>query len=364
MIRSDCLHFRGEKPCAFGRPCAGCPEYAPLGEKMLLIKRAAMGDVLRTTSLLPGLKRKYPHRSIFWVVDEESVELLENNPLIDRIIPFTPENWLPLFVQKFEAVICLDKDPAATALATKISCPSKFGFGMSEHGNLDVFNSASDYALRLGIDDELKFRENRKTYQEIICEMAEIPCQGDPYILALTEADLGKARAFCRRRKIDRTRPRIGLNTGAGTKFETKQWPPAYFRRLIRLLVSKIGADVFLLGGRREKDMNRALGRTASKTVFNTGNDHSLREFAGFIEAMDVVVSSDSLGMHLAIALGKRVVALFGPTCPQEISLYGRGTAVFAGVRCSPCYKSSCPDMTCMNAITPERVFEEIRKIL
>jgi len=364
MIRSDCLRFKGEKPCAFSLSCAECSEYEPLREKTLLIKRAAMGDVLRTTSLLPGLKRKRPRSSIFWVVDPESVELLENNPFIDRIIPFTPENWLPLFVQKFDTLICLDKDPGSTALATKIPCPRKFGFGMNEHGNLSVLNPASEYALRLGIDDDLKFRTNRKTYQEIICEVAEVPYQGDPYVLALSEDDRRKAGDFFRRRRIDRTKPSIGLNTGAGTKFETKQWPPPHFRRLIHLLSSKIDANVFLLGGRREEGMNRALGRTGSKRVYNTGNDHSLREFAGFIEAMDIVVSSDSLGMHLAIALGKKVIALFGPTCPQEISLYGRGAAVFAETPCSPCYKSTCPDMTCMAAITPERVFEEIRKIL
>ena len=98
--------------------------------------------------------------------------------------------------------------------------------------------------------------------------------------------------------------------------------------------------------------------------MFDTGTGHPLSEFAGFVEAMDVVVSSDSLGMHLAIALGKKVVALFGSTCPQEISLYGRGTKLFAGVPCAPCYKQTCPDMTCMNEITPERVFEEIVQLL
>jgi ADP-heptose:LPS heptosyltransferase len=98
--------------------------------------------------------------------------------------------------------------------------------------------------------------------------------------------------------------------------------------------------------------------------VYNTGSENSLLEFAGFISVMDVVVSSDSLAMHLAIALGKKVVALFGSTCPQEITLYGRGTKIFAGLPCSPCYKSRCEEMTCMKAITAEQVFREIQKIL
>lgn len=364
MIRSDCLHFKGETPCSFRRLCDGCPHYAPFRDKILLIKRAAMGDVLRTTALLPGLKRRYPGGSIFWAVDAESIDLLKNNPEIARIIPFTPDALPSLFVVSFDVLICLDKDSASTAVATKIDCPRKFGFGMNAQGNLAIFNAAAEYAYRLGIDDDLKFFKNRKTYQEIIYEAAEIAPENDPYVFFLTDENRRKARAYFARHRIKGRRPAVGLNTGSGSKFETKQWPPEHFRRLIRLLTAKLGADVFLLGGERERSMNRSLERAAAKGVYNTGNDHSLLDFAGFIEAMDVVVSSDTLGMHLAIGLGKNVVALFGSTCPQEISLYGRGAKLFAGAPCSPCYKSTCPDMTCMKEIAPEQVFAEIKKVL
>jgi ADP-heptose:LPS heptosyltransferase len=154
------------------------------------------------------------------------------------------------------------------------------------------------------------------------------------------------------------------LNTGAGTKFETKQWPTAHYRKLIRMLARELKADVFLLGGGRERELNASLEKAAPAHIHNTGTGHSLRRFAGFVEAMDLVVSSDTLGMHIAIALGKPVIALFGPTCPQEITVYGRGAKLFAGVACAPCYKSACPDMTCMSDIQPGLVFAEIRKAL
>jgi ADP-heptose:LPS heptosyltransferase len=111
-------------------------------------------------------------------------------------------------------------------------------------------------------------------------------------------------------------------------------------------------------------DLNNYLENKAKSRVFNTGNDNSLLEFAGFVAKMDIVVSSDTLGMHLALAQGKKVVALFGPTCPQEIDLFGQGMKLFAGVDCSPCYKQTCPDMKCMDEITPEAVFDEIKKLI
>ncbi len=364
MIRNDCVYFKGETPCVYGLLCDSCPHFKPFQTKILIIKRGAMGDVLRTTALLPGLKRKYLKSTIFWVVDEDSRELVENHPDVDRTVPFNLENILPLFVEKFDVLFSLDKEKGSTALAEQVACPLKYGFGMNEHGNLSILNPASEYAYRLGIDNDLKFFRNQKTYQEIIYDMAELDYQGDPYILHLKEGDREKARGFFKKHRISKKRPAVGLNTGSGTRFETKQWPPRHFSGLIDLLGSKLKADVFLLGGPKEKALNRSLDEKACARVYNTGNDNSLLEFAGFISLMDVVVSSDSLAMHLAVALEKKVVALFGSTCPQEINLYGRGTKIFAGLPCSPCYKSRCEEMTCMKAITAEQVFREIQKIL
>ncbi|MGB8951071.1 MAG: glycosyltransferase family 9 protein [Candidatus Aminicenantales bacterium] len=364
MIKNDCIHFRGDKPCAFNLFCDQCSHFKPYPAKILVIKCRAMGDVLRTTALLPGLKRKYPQSFISWLVDEESVELLFHNPHIDKIILFRLEAVLPFLVEKFDILISLDKESGQTALATKIQSRQKFGFGLNEYGNLMVFNPAAEYAFALGIDNELKYRRNTKTYQEIIYDIAEIDYQNEPYVFELKEESREKARHFLTRHRVDRKRLAVSLNTGAGTKFITKQWPVQHLTKLIRLLTSKLKANVFLLGGTREREMNRKLARQFPHGVYNTGSENSLLEFAGFISFMDILVSSDSLGMHLGIALGKKVIALFGPTCPQEISLYGRGMKLFAGVSCAPCYFATCPDGKCMSEITPEQVFEEIIKIV
>lgn len=344
--------------------CEGCPHYQPYSERILIIKGRAQGDVLRTTALLPGLKRKYPQGHISWVVDVESSELLLNNPYLDRIIPYNLENLLPLLTEKFDILVSLDKESQSTSLATQINCPQKCGFGMNECGNLIPFNKSAEYAYRLGLDDDLKFFQNKKTYQEIIYEMAEIEYEDDPYVFYLKEEDKEKAKEFFKRNEISKQKLTIGLNTGAGTKFETKQWPPDQYLELIDNQTDKLEAQVFLLGGEKEKELNMFLEKKSRQKIYDTGTDNSLLEFAGFISLMDVIVSSDTLGMHMAIALGKKVVALFGPTCPQEIDLYGQGMKLFANVPCSPCYLQTCPDGKCMKEISSDEVFEEIKKII
>lgn len=361
MVRPDCAYYKGDKPCRFKRLCEGCTNYKPIRQKILVIKCRAQGDVLRTTALLPGLKRKYPESHITWVVDQESVELLENSPGIDRVLPFTFENTLPLLVEKFDALYSLDKEPELTALATKISSLRKYGFGLNEFGNLMIFNEASAYALRLGIDDHLKFHENQKTYQEIVSEAAELEYRKDDYVFELPEETKQKALAFFRKRRIPKHKINVGLNTGAGTKFKTKQWPKEYFLKLIPLLATKLKANVFLLGGGRETAMNAEIKKKSKVKLYDTGTDNTLLEFAGYLSLMDITVCSDTLAMHLALALKKKTVVLFGSTCPQEIELYGRGVKLFAGSACAPCYRQTCPDMICMKALTPEQVFKAVR---
>lgn len=365
-IKDDCSHFRGDKPCRARRLCADCPEYDPLGTrtKVLVLKCRAQGDVLRTTALLPGLKRKYPRSHITWLVDGESVDLLTGNPLVDIVLPYGLEAILPLEVREFDVLVCLDKEPGITALATKVRAARKFGFGMNAHGNLTAFSDAAVYAVRLGIDDGLKYRTNRKTYQEIAAEAAETDYARDEYVFELDDDAKRKAREFMKARGVDTSRPAIGLNTGAGSKFETKQWPEACYRELVRGLTGELGANVFLLGGPREEALNTAIAAGAPPRVYNTGNDHTLPDFAGFVSLMDVVVTSDTLGMHLAIAMKKKVVALFGPTCPQEIDLYDRGVKIFTGAPCAPCYKQTCPDAVCMKGIQPGRVLEEVGRLI
>lgn len=363
-LRDDCRYFRGEKPCLYHRLCPDCPHYQPFPYRILIIKGRAQGDVLRTTPLLTAIKRNFPDSHLTWVVDEESVDLLTHNPHLDQIVTFSTEGVLSLQQQEFDLLLSLDKEPISTALAQSIQAKEKRGFGLNQWGNLTIFNPESEYAFRLGVDDDLKFHQNQKTYQQIIHEMTNFDYQRDPYLFYLQEKDRLRANQYFEINKINSSKINIGLNTGSGVKFLTKQWPPEYFVRLIELVHHQLDANIFLLGGPRESILNQQIEQSTSSAVYNTGNDNSLREFAGFLAKMDIVVCSDTLALHLALALKRKVVALFGPTCPQEVDLYDLGIKLFSGVSCSPCYKQTCAEMKCMKSISPSQVLQAIKSLL
>jgi ADP-heptose:LPS heptosyltransferase len=361
----DCRHFIGDRPCKFKRVCEGCAQYDPMGKRILIVKLAAIGDVLRTTPLLSGLKRAYPQSHVTWIVDREAAPLLKSNPLIDRLWVFDFAALLPLDLETFELVLGLEKEPRGAALASKARGGEKRGFGLGPEGNLFPLNRASEYAFALGISDDLKFRHNQKTYPQIIFEMAELDYENDEYLFFLTRDDEGFAEDFVRRKKLQGNKTFIGLNTGAGEVFANKAWPEERFLQLIKALGRDPKLRLLLLGGPVERERNRRILQKARGTVIDAGCENTLGQFTALVRLCDVVVTADTTALHLAIGLKKKVVALFGPTCAQEIELYGRGVKVVSPLSCAPCYRRRCEiSPNCMEAIPAEEVVKRVREML
>jgi heptosyltransferase-2 len=336
-----------------------------MGKRILIVKLAAIGDVLRTTPLLSGLKRAYPQSHITWVVDKEGLPLLRNNPFIDRLLTFDFPSLVPLDLETFDLLIGLEKEPRGAAVASKVKAREKKGFGLGPEGNVYPLNRASEYAFFLGLSDELKFHHNQKTYPELIFEAAELDYQKDEYLLFLGPEDIAFAERFAKRAGLRKGGPIVGLNTGAGDVFANKAWTLEGYLRLIRALKRWPKSRILLLGGPKERERNREILAKTKGAVIDAGCENTLGQFSALVNLCDLVVTGDTTALHLAIGLKKKVVAFFGPTCAQEIDLYGRGEKITSSLSCAPCYRRSCSiHPSCMEAIEAEEVLEKIRALL
>lgn len=363
--RLDCRYFLGDRPCRFKRTCPDCPHYNPMGKRILIIKLAAIGDVLRTTPLLTGLKRAYPQSHITWVVDREASPLLKNNSLIDRLIPYEFANLYPLESESFDLVIGLEKETRGAALVSKVKAREKKGFGLSETGNVYPLNKGSEYAFLLGLDDNLKFYQNLKTYPALIFEMAELPYHKEEYLLSISPEDEKFAQEFARQAGLKKGEVIVGLNTGAGDVFANKAWTIEGYGGLIKKLQKEPAVRILLLGGPKEQERNAALVEKYGQAVIDTGCHNTLTQFAALVNLCHIVVTGDTTALHLGIALKKCIVAIFGPTCAQEIELYGRGEIVKTSLSCAPCYRRICDiSPNCMEVINPEEVMQRINKFI
>jgi len=366
FVHYDCRFFLGYKPCVFRRECADCPHYAPTGTRILIIKLAAMGDVLRTTPLLRGLKHLHEDCHITWLTEAGVVPMLNGIPEIDRLLSYSQETALQLVTESFDQLYCFDKEPKATALAMNIRAAKKAGFGMNEYGGVMPLNAESEYTFELGINDRLKFRQNRKTYPELIFECAGIPYrEPQEYVITDLAEEIQWARGYLSELGVEADDLKIGLNTGAGDVFATKKWTEEGYARLADRLEEELGARVLLLGGPAERERNQRILAVARHAPCDTGTGHPIRRFSGIVGNCDLVVTGDTLAMHIAIALKVPVLSILGPTCHQEIELYGRGAMIVSDFDCSPCYLGVCTkERTCMDAIPVDVVFSEAARLI
>lgn len=336
-----------------------------MGTRILIVKLAAMGDVLRTTPILTPLKEKHPNSHITWIVDKASYDLLKRNKQIDRLMDFNPDNRMQLEVEEFDLLLCLDKDIRAATLTMRVNAREKKGFGLSRLGNIFPLNPESQYAFELGINDELKFRLNNKSYQKIIFEAVGFKYHHEPYQLGVEQEEDDYAANVLKQAGVRDNALLVGICPGAGPLFANKGWTVEGYATLIDSLNRIEGVQVVLLGGQAEIDKNAKIKSLVRTNLLDAQNHHSVLRFSAIINKCDFIICGDTLPMHLAIGHGKHVLVLMGPTCPQEIELYDRGEIIMSSIECAPCYKRTCDIMEhCMVRIPADLVFEKARNII
>jgi heptosyltransferase-2 len=366
-IKFDCRHFAGDRPCTphkeAGVHCSQCRSYDPTDKKILVIKLDAIGDVLRTTCILPALKNKYPHARITWITRSESLPLFLCNDYVDWVIDLS-EAFSVLSVEKFDLVINLDASGLSSHLATLARAPQKLGFVCHEDGYVYPANPQADYWFELGLFDDLK-RQNRKTYQQIIFEICGLTFDLKYLpVLNLTEQEKHLADNFARDHNL-KGNLLVGFNTGAGGRWKNKKWPADCFLQLAQLIMRHTpNCRILLYGGPEERHRNRYLTEKLPQLI-DTGCDNTLRTFCSLVDLCDLLVTGDTLALHIAVALKKRIAVLFGPTSHTEIELYGKGTKMCSDLNCLCCYKWDCDSRpNCMDSITVQQVFDAVTNLL
>ena len=291
-------------------------------------RKVSLGDVLRTTPILHA----YKNDDVTWLTDKDAFPLLDGNPYIKRILPYDLTTVLQLESEEFDTVVNLEKIPGICAFADKIKAWKKHGFRFDTRtGKAEAYDRAFD-VLAVSSDPVLK-KENQKTVQELMFELIGGKWNGEEYVLGYKPKS---------EEKFD-----IGFNTKIGQKWPTKAWSVKSWDELEKLLSDK--------------------GYTITRQEQNKEALENLYSYMDWINSCGMLVSNDSLGMHLAIALKKKVVGLFGPTPYLEVNFYGRGKAVVPKIApdCMPCFNPKCSKDhgACIDFITPKMVLDEIQKL-
>jgi heptosyltransferase-2 len=287
---------------------------------------------------------------VTWLTRRQAAPLLAHNPLVDRVLVLGDATGAVLRALSFDLALCPDKSVPAGALMATVRADDKRGFEVDENGAIVPINLEADYLYRLGLDNEEKFFVNTASEQQVVTEALGFEYRKDRYTIVMTDEERERAREVRAISGVAKGETLVGWSTGCSPRYPYKRLTVEDQVELMHMtwdfLPRKDQVRFALLGGGtddelRNREIADQLARRQVPTT-QTACRQGLRSGISSTAACDMIVSGDSLGLHLGIGLKKPVVAWFGMTCHQEIEVYGRGIKVLSSVPCRPCWQSSC----------------------
>jgi heptosyltransferase I len=362
---------------------------------ILLIKLSALGDVVHSFPLLNKLRRRYPKARIDWLVASDLAELLRPNPAIANVIEFPRDEWSTpwrlapyasaarlvavLRAARYDLVLDLQGQLRSAAFAFACGAPVRIGF---DRPRADRWQT-----LTRNIPDEAKkhaWQGAREGSFLAYTHHVALPTLDlhpvDRYLGVAPLLGLDDAAADFSFPVPQEAATRIGalldyydvgnsrlVILAPGTNWDTKQWRRDGFAEAARHFKQK-GFAVILIGSEGERALCEEIAKLAPGAV-NLAGETTLPELAAIIRRATICVTNDSGPMHLATALDRPVVSIFGPTDPVWAGPYRRDGAVLrADLPCSPCYLRELSRCThghaCMHNVTAAAVIERVESIV
>jgi 3-deoxy-D-manno-octulosonic-acid transferase/heptosyltransferase-1 len=344
---------------------------------ILIVKLSAIGDVIHTLPALNALRKAYPEARITWLVEEAACDLVKDHPALDRVLVSKRKRWLkelqsPLFLNVAKEIYGFIKELRDTHYDMVLDFQAllksgilialsrgkrKIGFGKGlEH---------MEYSY-LFLNERLpavSMEHHALTRGLMLLNALGIPTSEVEYELAISDHD---------RQKVDDLLQRYGLvNTGKlvivnpVAKWESKLWSNRKFAQLADRIIAQYGAAVVFTGSFEDRKTIHEIEAGISAPAVNLAGETTLKMLAALYAKADIVVSTDTGPMHLAVSVGTPVVALFGPTAPWRTGPYGPDNQVVtSGQACAPCFKRKCSTYDCMALISVDQVFDAVSKVI
>ena len=335
--------------------------------KILILKPSSLGDVVQALPVLRLLKRHLPASEVFWWIDSRLAPLLDGDADLAGVVRFERQRWASpqhwpemarsvrwLRAQRFDWVIDLQ--------------------GLARSG---AFAWLANGELLVGLDE---IREGANGFYDIIVSrasyhthavdwyLAVLPRLGVPVDENFTWLPVRPAVAATVRSKWPEENCRwIALQPGA--RWANKRWPAEHFRELARKLTAQFPeARLAVFGGADDRALGEVIVRAAPERCLNLAGQTSLLEMVEWLRRCELLITNDTGPMHVAAALRKPVIGLFGPTEPRRTGPYGQlDNCLRQPLPCAPCMDSRCAwtkPMECLTGISPDVVFARVQRSL
>jgi heptosyltransferase-2 len=326
-----------------------------------------VGDVVMAEPVIRILKNNYPDARISVAVRKYAAKILVGHPDIDRLIPCSDKGMSGL---KQLASDIRDESPDLAILL-----PNSFrSFISVRWGGVKNIVGYRRGFRRFWVKGPHPLKENGRYlpvpmtdyYLELLKWMGlkiEVPVTPQLY---LTDEESVRGAELLKQYGIEENDRVIGLNPGAQFG-SSKCWPPKYFAELAESIQNRYQCKLLVLVGPGEDGIAAEIVQSSQAELINTGPDKvDLGVLKSLARRTDLLVTNDTGPRHYAVAFGKPVVVLMGPTDPRHTNCHLDKTIILReDLPCVPCHKKVCPiDHPCMIEMTPDKVFHAVQQII
>lgn len=346
---------------------------------ILVVAITRMGDMLQASPTFDGFKRRDPDAKVTVLIDKQFAPICTGLPGIDEVYVvdlsmvvrsmhrggdglveayrYVDKMVADLRERNFDYVLNMSSSPYTALLLKMVGAPENRGWMSDDEG----FRLIKDpWAMLFAAFVYHSNREyNSLNLVDIMRCSAGVKDHPEHLVYRPTDEDREFARRFYEGEAHGSSDgPLIAIQAGASQA--KRQWPPANFARLVQLLVEGLGARVLFVGAKSEDWIYQdVIKRYSHPRVMTAMGKTSFGELAALLEKVDVLVTGDTGPMHLAVAVGTPVVALFlASALCFETGPYGPGNLVLQPqISCNPCNPNfPCARPDCHGQISPELV--------
>jgi lipopolysaccharide heptosyltransferase I len=308
------------------------------GPRILVLRLGAMGDVVAALPAVASLKHSIPHSKITWVIEPKWGPLLEGNPYIDSVMFLERRSlsglrkaWRDLRAARFDLAVDF-QGLIKSALVAAIARPER------------IFGFSAEYARESPASWFYSTKVQIRSYHAVERNLDLAAAAGASSILRTFPLPAGEPEGRLPDGDFVLASPLAGWGA--------KQWPMENYTKLAASLQRECGLKLVL---------------NAADPIHVDGTESHVSGLSGLIHATRravAVIGLDSGPMHLAAALGKPGVAIYGPTDPARHGPYGGTFTVLRSPSAVTTYRRSAEPDRSMRAVTPDQVFTALEPIL
>jgi heptosyltransferase I len=340
--------------------------------RILIIKPSSLGDIVQALPILEGLRGRYPRAHIAWLVATPLVGLVQGHAALDQVIPFDRTRFgrvgrslavtrdfirflAGLRRERFDLVIDLQGLFRSGFFAFMTRAAVRIGPG--EARELAPLFYTHRYPL-----ESMDIHSITRMWK--VADLLGFATSAQVFRLPVTDSDRATVRQLLSDRGLDPAQDYAVVFPAA--RWETKVWPAERFAAVVDRMATELGLRVVLAGSAAEREACRAVSERSTTRPPILAGDTTLSQVSALIEGARIVLTNDSGPMHMADAIGRPMVAIFGPTNPVRTGPYHQPESVVrVDLPCSPCYLKhlrQCPrGHACMQGLDVERIMAALK---